>query len=127
MKDRPNKVRININVDPSDREKLISNAKQAKMTMTEFILQRCIGLETPQERAKKKPAKDPELEIMAIKLAALQTLLDREQKELEERKEELTEVRRKLDYTQNKLDNALAYIGAPFWAKWGKRKELPNR
>jgi len=155
MKDRPNVVRVNLNVTLEQRELLAKNAKQANMTMTAFVLKRCSVLDDPQDKPKQAQAKDADKTLLEVKLKALErelsdkvtTLteqLERERTELQERKQELTEHKQALfnkdaelkdkedllDFQKQRYERLLqeiAFNNLPWYKKLGKRKELPNR
>jgi hypothetical protein len=87
--------------------------EQGYKNLTEFIIGKCMGLDSSQPAGAKQ---DNQQAILELEIRYLKDKLDRSEQDLAESKT-------KYDITFS----ALLYHTLPFWRKWGKQLQLPNK
>jgi len=100
-------ARININVTPQQKSKLMQRAKKENITLTNFILNKCL---------KDDPAESQQMNILEVENRFLLEKVDMLQKEYDDLKQ-----------MYQITHQAMLWHSLPFYKKIGKRLELPNK
>ena len=119
--------RININVTSEQKEWFFRTATKEGLSVTDFILWKCADTEKPSV---KHDINTEGKALLEFQIRTLTEQLERERKTLEKVEEKLEhseKERQDLQNNYNGVVNALALNRLPFWKKFGKNLELPNK
>ncbi len=107
--------RINFNASTKQREQIIKLAKKEDLTITEFILKKCLSSD------EMKP--DNRIEIKELEIMYLKEKIDKLESDNQRLKDDHDDLKKQYNIAQS----AIMWHSLPFYKKWGKRIELPYK